>query len=97
MTSVSGRARLPIRSILLALFSTSALLSSGCALGNRAEIHLVRNISFGQELIDLQRAHDEEAISELEYTTLKSKLLEIADLEGVTEIVNEISGDEDDD
>ena len=91
--SWSVRFRPALRVVLLTLLAT---VSSGCALGNRAEIHLVRNISFGQELIDLKRAHDEEAISQVEYTTLKSKLLEIADLEGVTGIVDEISGDDDD-
>ena len=68
---------------------------SSCAIGNKAEIQMVRHISYGQELIDLKHAHTEGAITDAEFIEMKQKLFELADLEGIVELHDELGGDDD--
>jgi hypothetical protein len=75
----------------LAAAVAGSLALSGCAIGNKAELQLVRNITFGQEMIDLKRAKDEGALTEEEYLELKQRVMEILEIEGVVELVEEIS------
>tara|TARA_B100001996_G_C18497682_1_gene530204 strand:- start:312 stop:605 length:294 start_codon:yes stop_codon:yes gene_type:complete len=42
----------------------------------QAELHLNKNISTGQELIDLQEAFDKGIINETEFETIKNRIVE---------------------
>ena len=54
---------------------------SGCAGAafNRIEVSMNRNITVGQELIDLQAAHEKGIISDEEYIKSKKDILSILD------------------
>lgn len=56
-------------------------LLPACAIGNRAEVTVNRNVSLGQELMDLQAAHEKGAITDEEYATMRQKLHDFLDLE----------------
>jgi hypothetical protein len=60
-----------------------------CAAFNRGELVLARNVTFGQELIDLKRAKDEGAISDEEYAKIKGKIMDMVDEVEVVKVVNE--------
>ena len=71
-TNTPGVARL---TRLLAILLVSAGLS-GCWNGDVSNIRLA-NISLGQQLIDLKRALEQEAISEAEYVSSREKLISL--------------------
>ncbi len=48
---------------------------SGCAMGNRGTVYYNRTTTIGQELLDLQKAKDEGALSEEEYDKVKEDLM----------------------
>jgi hypothetical protein len=73
-----------------------ALGASSCAAFNNGELVLVRNVSFGQELIDLQRAKEEGALTEEEYVACKAKILEVVDDVGTVHLVDMALPDEGD-
>ena len=58
----------------------TAFFISSCASFNetdgQAELHLNKNISTGQELIDLQEAFDKGIINETEFETIKKRIVE---------------------
>ena len=58
----------------------------------QAELHLNKNISTGQELIDLQEAFDKGIINETEYETIKNRIVE-----GNEVFIVDIDEDDDDD
>jgi hypothetical protein len=72
----------PIRSgnyrsrITAAALLTATLTFSGCWNGDVSNIRLA-DISLGQQLIDLKRALEEEAISEEEYEAAREKLISL--------------------
>ncbi|MEM9379163.1 MAG: SHOCT domain-containing protein, partial [Planctomycetota bacterium] len=87
------------RSIPLALLAGSLLatpLLGGCAfvVGNSGRLHLSRNISVGQELMDLKEARDTGAISDAEYIEMKAKLLEAMESIEIVGTINENTPDE---
>ncbi|MEM9621073.1 MAG: SHOCT domain-containing protein [Pseudomonadota bacterium] len=55
------------------------LMLSACWNGENVHVQL-GDVSFGQQLIDLKRALDEDAISEREYERAKARLLDMASL-----------------
>jgi len=57
----------------------SVALLSGCAGAafNRVDMKTVRNVSVGQELIDLQTAHERGIISDTEYAQAKQDALKL--------------------
>lgn len=64
--------------LLVLMFAFACLATSlgGCSLfnsSNRSQVHY--QTSLGQELLDLKRARDEEAISPHEYNVQKSRIL----------------------
>ncbi len=61
-------------------------LLSGCAGAafNRVEMKTVRNISVGQELIDLQEAHEKRIINDTEYEQAKQDILKM--VQGFSEV-----------
>ena len=64
--------------------STAALLLlllPACAIGNRADITINRHITLGQELMDLQAAHESGALTDEEYAEIREKLQDMLDLE----------------
>lgn len=71
-------------------------LLGGCAfvVGNSGKLHLSRNISVGQELIDLKKAVDTGAITEEEYVVMKRKLLEAMESIEIVGAINENTPDE---
>ena len=69
------------------------LLAGSCAFANKGELTFARHISIGQEMIDLQRARDQGAITPEEYAALKSKIMELVDSVEVVELVNESTPD----
>ena len=60
-------------------FLIALLVSGGCAIGNRGTLELSRHISIGQELLDLQKAHEAGAISDEEYEMVRGKILALVD------------------
>ena len=58
----------------------AGLLITSCGSFNeangQAELHLNKNISTGQELIDLQEAFDKGIINETEFETIKNRIVE---------------------
>lgn len=64
---------------LLVAMASIALLS-GCAGAafNKVEVTAVRHITIGQELMDLQAAHEKGIISDTEYMETKKQILNFA-------------------
>jgi hypothetical protein len=79
---------------LIAAALLGAFAISGCAAFNRGELTLVRNISFGQELLDLQRAKQAGAITEAEFEALKAKIMSMADDVEVVQMTNDYVPDQ---
>lgn len=67
-----------IRAVLLTFV---VVFSSGCWNGENQSLHL-GDVSLGQQLIDLKRALDEDALTQAEYDTAHALLLSGADLCG---------------
>ena len=65
-----------IRTVMLSLV---ILTSTGCWNSEVDTLHL-GDVSLGQQLIDLKRALDEEALTQTEYDTARAQLLSSADL-----------------
>ena len=63
---------------VILLLTASVLISCGSfnKANGQAELHLNKNISTGQELIDLQEAFDKGIINETEYETIKNRIVE---------------------
>ncbi len=63
--------------VQLGLAACLAIVLSGCAGAafNRVDLTLNRNITVGQELIDLQGAHEKGVISDTEYARAKKDIL----------------------
>ena len=63
---------------VILLLTVSVLISCGSfnEANGKAELHLNKNISTGQELIDLQEAFDKGIINETEYETIKNRIVE---------------------
>ena len=78
--------------IAAALLGTLAI--SGCAAFNRGELTLVRTVSIGQELLDLQRAKQEGAITEAEFEVLKAKIMNLADDVEIVQMTNDYVPDQ---
>tara|TARA_Y100000816_G_C25575365_1_gene309928 strand:- start:207 stop:485 length:279 start_codon:yes stop_codon:yes gene_type:complete len=76
------------------LLTVSVLISCGSfnEANAQAELHLNKNISTGQELIDLQEAFDKGIINETEYETIKNRIVE-----GNEVFIVDIDEDDDDD
>ena len=76
------------------LLTVSVLISCGSfnEANGQAELHLNKNISTGQELIDLREAFDKGIINETEYETIKNRIVE-----GNEVFVVDINEDEDND
>ena len=57
----------------------AAILLSGCAGAafNRVNMTVSRNITIGQELIDLKTAHEEGIINDSEYAEAKQNVLNV--------------------
>ena len=66
-----GRIAMKLRTIV---FTTTMLLLAGCWNGGNTAISL-GDVSLGQQLIDLKRALEEDAISQEEYEETKQTLL----------------------
>lgn len=75
-------------SLVLSSLLLAALGTSSCAAFNKGELVLVRNVSFGQELMDLQRAKDSGALTEDEYAACKEKILGTVGDVGTVELVD---------
>ena len=54
-----------------------ALLTTGCAIGNKGKLYYNRTTTVGQEMIDLKTALDSGAVTQAEYDTLKAELMKI--------------------
>ena len=63
----------------LSLPILAAAVLSGCAGAafNRTDLTLSRNITVGQELVDLQTAHEKGVISDTEYAQAKTDILNL--------------------
>ena len=63
---------------VILLLTVSVLISCGSfnEANGQAELHLNKNISTGQELIDLQEAFDKGIINETEFETIKNRIVE---------------------
>ena len=79
---------------VILLLTVSVLISCGSfnKANGQAELHLNKNISTGQELIDLQEAFDKGIINETEYETIKNRIVE-----GNEVFIVDIDEDDDDD
>lgn len=80
--------------IIILIFAT-LIVSCGSFNEGHAELHINKNISTGQELLDLQEALDNEIISKEEFAEQRTKILEgnqsfeidIEDMDGGSETV----------
>ena len=79
---------------VILLLTVSVLISCGSfnEANGQAELHINKNISTGQELIDLQEAFDKGIINETEYETIKNRIVE-----GNEVFIVDIDEDDDDD
>ena len=71
-----------MKSILhVSMAAIAAIALSGCmgAALNKVELTLNRNITVGQELMDLQAAHEKGIITEAEYLEAKKDILNLFD------------------
>lgn len=50
---------------------------SGCALFNKGSVQYTRTTTVGQEIMDLQQARDQNAITEEEYNDAKKEILKL--------------------
>ncbi len=66
-----------IRNTAVALISAAILSGCAGAAFNRVNLTMHRNITFGQELLDLQAAHEKGVISDTEYMQAKQNLLNL--------------------
>jgi len=82
-----------LRPTLALTAATGLLLTAGCVIGNSGKLVLSRHISVGQELIDLQRARDEGAITEEEYELIKGKLMEMVEQIEIVDTINDSTPD----
>jgi len=55
--------------------ASAGMLFGSCALGNTANVTLSRTTTIGQELIDLQSAKEQGAISDDEYRRTKADIM----------------------
>ena len=60
---------------IILLFLTAFIVSCGSFNEGHAELHINKNISTGQELLDLQEALDEEIITEEEFDKLREEII----------------------
>ncbi len=58
------------RPLILAALAAIVLIQGGCISAS-----LTRNVTTGQELIDLQKAHAAGALTDSEYVALKSRMV----------------------
>jgi Tfp pilus assembly protein PilN len=80
---------------MIVLMLATLIVSCGSFNEGHAELHINKNISTGQELLDLQEALDNEIISKEEFAEQRTKILEgnqsfeidIEDLDGGSETV----------
>ena len=60
---------------IILLFFTTLIVSCGSFNEGHAELHINKNISTGQELLDLQEALDKQIISEQEFDKLREGII----------------------
>ena len=60
---------------IILLFFTTLIVSCGSFNEGHAELHINKNISTGQELLDLQEALDKEIITEEEFDKLREGII----------------------
>ena len=60
---------------IMLLFFTTLIVSCGSFNEGHAELHINKNISTGQELLDLQEALDKQIISEQEFDKLREGII----------------------
>ena len=79
---------------IILIFAGLLIISCGSfnKANGQAELHLNKNISTGQELIDLQEAFDKGIINETEFETIKNRIVE-----GNEVFIVDIDEDDDDD
>ena len=67
------------KALMLCTASVCVALMSGCAGAafNRIQLETVRNVSVGQELMDLKAAHEKGIISDTEYAQAKQNILKL--------------------
>ena len=67
------------KALMLCTAAVCAVLLSGCAGAafNRIHLETVRNVTVGQELMDLKAAHEKGVISDTEYTQAKQNVLKL--------------------
>ena len=82
-----------LRPTLSMVAAGGLLLTAGCAIGNSGKLVLSRHISVGQELIDLQSARDEGAITQEEYELIKGKLMQMVEQIEIVDTVNNSTPD----
>jgi hypothetical protein len=80
---------------MIVIMLATLIVSCGSFNEGHAELHINKNISTGQELLDLQEALDDEIISKEEFAEQRTKILEgnqsfeidIEDMDGGSETV----------
>jgi len=80
---------------MIVIMLATLIVSCGSFNEGHAELHINKNISTGQELLDLQEALDNEIISKEEFAEQRTKILEgnqsfeidIEDMDGGSETV----------
>ena len=73
-----------LKALLIPLVIFSAFGLPGCWNGENVSLRM-GDVSIGQQLIDLKRALEEEAIDEAEYQELRTSIMSLAEICGNTE------------
>ena len=66
-----------LRNLLAATMAATLLTGCAGAAFNRVNMTVSRNITIGQELIDLKTAHEEGIINDTEYAEAKQNVLNV--------------------
>ncbi len=74
------------------IFACALVMLSGCVDSRGFSVRL-GDVSYGQQLIDLKKAYEQQAITENEYHDLKARLIAAADMCGENEESEQSSWD----
>ncbi len=66
-----------LRSLLAAAMAVTLLTGCAAAAFNRVDMTVSRNITVGQELLDLKTAHEEGIFNDTEYAEAKQNVLNV--------------------
>jgi hypothetical protein len=70
-----------VRPLLMSLAFLGMVSTSGCAIASRIAVHQDRHTTIGQELIDLKKAKDAGVLTDSEYESQRTKVMNWTNME----------------